>query len=171
MIDDYNENEKKLNKEPEFRPLGHHIVPHLEAVLRKKGRLDVQLLENWPQIVGENLSTTCVPFKIKRQRGRVGEMVVTLFVACEGFAAVKIQHQADRIIKEINQLLSGEGIDKLKIVQKTIHDKINQPPYSQPLTQRQQAWLEEQSHLIDDEDLRDAVMRLGKNLMETGFMP
>jgi len=166
MVHDYSANEQKLNKAGAFQPLTHHIAPHLDLILRKKGGFDATLLENWSQIVGEKMGSICMPFKIRRFPSS-GEGAATLIVACEGFASVKVQHQCDEIIEKINQFLGFHAVDKIKIMQKSLNHALSEGVQTQPLSPSQTAWLEAQGLMIVDEALRASMIRLGKNIMET----
>jgi len=160
MMVNYSENKQnaKGSKTNIFRPLATHIAPRLGSILRKKGGFGADLVENWPQIVGETMGKICLPFKIKS---------ATLFIACEGFACLKIQHQADEIIKKINLFLGIQAIDKIKIVQKSLHIPSDYNIPIRALNQDEASWLEEQTELIEDSTLRTAMIQLGKNIIIT----
>jgi len=61
-----------------FQPLKRHIGARIEPILRKKSGFDVALLENWPQIVGDEMAQICTAFKINWPRHKVGETKNTL---------------------------------------------------------------------------------------------
>jgi len=167
-----NKQDSKRIRSGIFQSLSSQIASQIGIVLRKKGGFDVDLLEKWPQIVGEEIGKSCLPFKIKRSRASAtGEdfqaKSVTLFVACEGFSCLKIQHQADEIIEKINLFLGSQVIDKIKIVQKSLHFSHPYRAPTRPLSQAERQFLEEQTDFIDDAALRASVIRLGQNIMAT----
>jgi len=169
---DNGKNSKRI-KADIFQPLAYHIAPPMVLILQKKGGFDVDLLACWPQIVGETLAQLCVPFKLKRARGRddLQATPVTLLIACEGFACLKIQHQADEIIQKINLFLGSQLINRIKIVQKSLHLHQHYPPPKRPLSQSEMCFLEKQAAFIEDDALRTSMIRLGKNIMVTTSTP
>ena len=45
----------------------------------------------------------------------------TLIIACEGFAALHVQHETGEIIGRINSFLGFNAVGRIKIVQKPVH--------------------------------------------------
>jgi len=168
-MNEYSEKEKKSNKAGTFRPLAHHIGAQLEPVIRKKSGFDVKLLDNWSQIIGAQLGRFCTPVKVKKSRSVTDgkEKTAILLIECDGFSSIKIQHQADEIIEKINQFLGFHAIDKIKIVQKPRHRIAGMNVPTRALSQHELAWIEEQTNLIEDSDLRTSMQQLGKNIIQT----
>jgi len=167
-MNDYSDKEKNLNKTGTFRPLVNHIGLQLEPVIRKKSGFDVKLLENWPQIVGAQLASLCTPVKVRKTRSSADAQAkaATLMIECDGFASLKIQHQADEIIEKINHFLGFHAIDKIKIVQKSRRHATAIDSPTRALSQHEMAWIEQQTNLIEDEALRASMKQLGENIIE-----
>jgi len=174
MIINYNgsDNNSKKIKPHDFQPLATYIAPHVELILRKKGGFGADLLKNWSQIVGEATGKICLPFKIqqKKTRGKCHDFQkksTILFIACEGFSCLKIQHQADEIVKNINIFFGFQAIDKIKIVQKPLHLSPIYGSPARPLNQDEVQWLEKQAGVIENPALRTSIAKLGENIIRT----
>jgi len=166
---DYNDKSQNLKQDVTLRPLSSHVAARLEPIMRKKGGFDLTLLENWPQIVGEQMAQICIPFKINWPRSAAERQTkpATLSIACEGMASLKIQHQADEIIEKINLFFGFHAIGKIKIVQKPSSHMPAMSPLARPLNPDETAWLEKQTRFIADDVLRCSMVRLGENIIST----
>jgi len=171
----YSDNEQNLKKAKNFQPLSAHISPRLTPILRKKGGFDADLLQNWPEIVGKYLSKICLPVKMKISRASsqsgngkmMGGKSATLFIACEGLACLKVQHQADEILRKINAFFGERHfpIEHIKIVQKSLYNPMESVVPLRALRPGEIKWLEEQTSLIEDSQLRNSLSRFGENIL------
>jgi hypothetical protein len=102
----------------------------LDPLLRKRAGMSIALLQSWDEIVGERLADMSRPEKIAWPR-RAHEddpfEPATLIVACEGVAAMRIQHETGEIIARVNAFLGFNAIGRIRILQKKVA-----PPASRP---------------------------------------
>ena len=148
-------------------PVGDFATAILDPVLKRKAGLSTALVQSWDEIVGARLAPRCRPERIAWPR-RAGEddpfEPATLIIACEGSAALHLQHETGEIINRINAFLGYGAIGRLKIVQKPIPQlsPVRRAP-PQP-TAAQKARAAEIASTVDDEDLRKSLERLGGSI-------
>jgi len=155
----------------QFKPLSDETSRLINPILRKKLGLTVELLENWPEIVGMELAQDCQPLKIIWPRRRGGDNHVkpaTLVIGCEGVTCLKVQHSSHEIIQRLQMFFGFFAIDKIKIERR----KIIRPTDSRsprPLREEECAWLEDKAQQIKkdikDESLRACLLRLGRAII------
>ncbi|RCS23353.1 DUF721 domain-containing protein [Phyllobacterium salinisoli] len=152
-----------------FRPLADMASGVLDPVLRKRAGINLALLQSWEDIIGSALGAQSRPLKILWPR-RAHEddpfQPATLVIACEGFAAIRIQHETGEIISRVNAFLGFAAIGRIKIEQKPV-------PKPAPPRRMQQAVVDAASekHIeavtaeIEDDGLRAALARLGRSVI------
>lgn len=151
-----------------FLPLADMTAPVLDPVLRRRAGLNIQLLECWPEIVGEDTAAMSRPLKIlwpKRAHERDSFEPAVLVIACEGFAAMKIQHESGEIIQRINAFFGFAAVDRLKIEQKPLY---REPQAVKPvltINAAQKEQLETMTASIENSQLRQALFRLGVGVL------
>ncbi|RFD18443.1 DUF721 domain-containing protein, partial [Komagataeibacter melaceti] len=85
------------------------LLPRISTpVFRKQSPAAVQVMTDWPDIVGPNLAASTVP---RRLYGG------TLTVACSGPVAMELQHLAPAVIARINTTCGHGVVKRLKMVQ------------------------------------------------------
>lgn len=147
------------------RPVGDLATAILDPVLRRKAGISTGLVQSWEEIVGPRLADSTRPEKILWPR-RAGEddpfEPATLVVACEGAAALHLQHQTGEIIARINAFLGFAAIGRVRILQKPV--AAHKPPKRRPreLTRDEAAGIATAVAGIEDEALRAALEKLGK---------
>lgn len=150
-------------------PVSDLATALLDPVLRRRAGLSMDLVQCWPEIVGERLAGCTRPERIAWPR-RFSEddpfKPATLVIACEGPAALHVQHETGEIIARANSFLGFAAIGRVKIVQKPLSAQPRQrrtppPPLSPPERQR----LAGLTQAIEDEGLRASLQRLGENVL------
>jgi hypothetical protein len=141
----------------------------LDPLLRKRAGMSIALLQSWDEIVGERLADMSRPEKIAWPR-RAHEddpfEPATLIVACEGVAAMRIQHETGEIIARVNAFLGFNAIGRIRILQKKVAPPASRPrPKPRPLDPVEDARLGRIVAGIEDEGLRAALERLGRAVM------
>jgi len=147
-----------------FLPLADMTAPILDPVLRCRAGLNIQLLECWPEIVGEDTAAMSQPLKIlwsKRAREGGKFEPAVLVIACEGFAAMKIQHESGEIMQRINAFFGFAAVARLKIEQKPLYREKQAVKPVPAINETQKAQLETMTATIENNRLRQALFRLG----------
>ena len=92
-----------------FRPLADPAAGILDPVLRKRAGITIELVQAWEEVVGSALGATIAASQTCS--GRAGRMRMTHFnqprwsIACQGFTAMRIQHETGEIISRVNAFL------------------------------------------------------------------
>lgn len=150
-------------------PVSDLATAILDPVLRKRTGISVGLIQSWDEIVGERLAGSCRPEKIqwpRRMREEDPFEPAVLVVACEGLAALHIQHQSSEIIGRVNAFLGFAAIGRIRIVQKPIAGAARKArPVLRVLSQQEKAKLAHTVEAIEDEGLRASLERLGATVL------
>ncbi len=140
----------------------------LDPVLRKRAGISVGLVQSWDEIAGTRLSRTTRPEKIVWPR-RIHEddpfQPATLIIACEGAAALHVQHETGEIIGRVNAFLGFNAIGRIKIVQKPVGGgPARARPRPRPISDADEARIAKTVENLEDDGLRLALERLGRSV-------
>lgn len=152
-------------------PVGDLAVGILDPVLRKRAGITIGLLQSWEEIIGPRMAEITRPQKIVwPRRAHEDEPFEpgTLFIACEGMAALHLQHESGEVIGRVNAFLGFAAIGRLKIVQKPVAAPQKLRPAPRNLNREETARLDTLVSNIEDEGLRQALERLGRSVIGEG---
>ena len=90
-----------------------------------------------------------------------------LVVACEGAAALHLQHETSEIISRVNAFLGYAAIGRIRIVQKPVAASAKAKTAARELTSSEKTRLAVTVEKIEDEGLRASLERLGATVMGT----
>lgn len=143
----------------------------LEPVLRKRAGISMGLIQSWEEIVGERLARCSRPEKIAWPR-RAHEddpfEPATLVIACEGVAALHLQHETGEIIGRVNSFLGFNAIGRIRIVQKPVKlREERRKPALRSISHAEASKLSSTVAAIENEGLREALERLGRSVLGT----
>ncbi|MDQ6435947.1 DciA family protein [Mesorhizobium sp. LHD-90] len=156
------------------RPFGNPVpvsdlaAAILDPVLRKRAGLSIGLVQSWEEIVGPRIAAKSRPERLQWPR-RMGEddpfRPATLIVACEGLAALHLQHESGEVIGRVNSFLGFEAVDRIRIVQKPVL-AMEKPARRVPraLSFAEKAEIAARVQPIEDEGLRGALEKLGASV-------
>ena len=141
----------------------------LDPVLRRRAGLSIDLVQSWAEIVGERLASRTRPEKIAWPR-RLHEddpfEPATLVIACEGPAALHVQHETGEIISRANAFLGFAAIGRIKIVQKPISTaRPERKKALRPLADAERQRLAGLTEGIEDPGLRESLEKLGASIL------
>ncbi|TPL61638.1 DUF721 domain-containing protein [Mesorhizobium sp. B2-4-2] len=157
------------------RPFGNPVpvsdlaTAILDPVLRKRAGISVSLVQSWEEIAGSRLAGHSRPEKIQWPR-RLHEddpfEPAVLVIACEGMAALHLQHEAGEIINRVNAFLGFTAIGRIRIVQKPVlREKARPKPLVRPLNEAEKSRLSHIVGKIEDDGLRASLERLGATIL------
>jgi len=141
----------------------------LEPVIARRAGMTLDLINAWPEIVGEEFRETTRPEKINWPR-RAHEddpfKPAVLVVACENSAALFFQHEQPAILERINIFFGFEAVDRITIVQKAVisvekKKSKDVSPVANIDEERLAAILDE----IDDPVLKETLTKLGRGVL------
>ena len=141
----------------------------LDPVLRKRTGISIGLIQSWDEIAGGRLAARTRPEKLQWPR-RMSEddpfQPATLIVACEGAAALQLQHEAGEVIARVNSFLGFTAVARIKIVQKPVAREERTPrPRLRSLSADEKSGLARRVEPIEDDGLRIALERLGASVL------
>jgi hypothetical protein len=150
-------------------PVSDLVTNLLDPVLRKRAGISIGLIQSWEEIVGPRLAATSRPEKIqwpKRAQHEYAFEPAVLIIACEGAAALHIQHETTEIIGRVNAFLGFSAIGRIRIVQKPVQAASPaQKRTLAPLTSDEISQLGNTVAAIEDGDLRASLERLGRSVI------
>ncbi len=115
------------------------------------------LVADWSGIVGEQLAAVTLP----RGLSRAGRGTLTIRV--ESGHALALQHLEPLVIERINSYLGYPAVARLRLQQGPLGARSAPPrPPPAPLTEDEEASLRARTATVADENLRDALERLGR---------
>lgn len=147
-----------------FYSLSDMISGMLDPVVRKRTGLNMELIEHWSQIVGQDIGEHTIPLKIIwRNRANQDEIFqpATLIVACEGFVALKLMHETDELIQRINGFFGYIAINRVKIEQRQVSILTNQLKIKPTPNEKDKKRVEKMLKDIENESLRQSLYELG----------
>lgn len=141
----------------------------LDPVLRKRAGISIGLVQAWEDIVGPRLARNSRPEKIQWPRRMSDDdpfEPAVLVIACEGLAALHIQHETSELIGRVNAFLGFSAIGRIRIVQKPVQKvQPRERPKPRPLTSEEAARVERTVGKIEDDGLRASLERLGATVL------
>ena len=150
------------------RPLTRTI----KALDEKFSRGPDALAARWREIVGDPLAAHTEPVKLTKPRNGAGAV---LELKVDGPLAALIQHQAPDIMARVNLVLGAGAVAKLRIIQGVIRRPaatrsaaqaaLARRKRAQPLDAGVEAELEASVARAEDERLRLALRRLGREVL------
>lgn len=140
----------------------------IDPLLRKRAGMTLGLVQSWDEIVGDRLAPSTRPEKIAWPR-RLSEddpfEPATLVIACEGAAALRLQHETSEVIARVNAFLGFAAIGRVKIVQKPVAPAQPVRPRLRPLSASEAARVDGLVTPVEDDGLREALARLGRSVL------
>jgi len=149
-------------------PVGRRLNKLVKDLDDRFGQGAGPLKARWGEIVGETLARRTEPVKLVRMK--TGGDVLEIRV--DGAAATLIQHQAGEILERVNMVLGSGAASKLRIVQGPV--RATAPPAAKssrrkpPLDAAAEAALAASLEPAPDGALKDALMRLGREVLRKG---
>ncbi|MEM8689296.1 MAG: DciA family protein [Pseudomonadota bacterium] len=153
--------------------IGKHVDKLTRGAFGAHGFAYAQILTHWETIVGPQLAEFIQPERlrwpagqerIRHERRRLGG---TLTVRVEGPAAIELQHESPHVIERLNTYYGYQAVTAIKIVQGPINRALTTGERRSvgPLPAAQEADLQRDVDHVEDEHLRQALVRLGRGAL------
>src|SRR3954447_10636069 len=150
-------------------PVSDLATEILDPILRKRAGISIGLVQSWEEIAGPRLASHTRPEKIvwpRRMQEDDPFQPATLIIACEGFAALRVQHETGEIIGRVNAFLGFNAIGRIKIQQKPVRKAAERPkPRLRPVSAAEQAKIAKTVGGVEDEGLRASLEKLGRTIV------
>ena len=152
-------------------PVSDLATAILDPVLRRRAGISIGLVQNWDEIVGQNLAGVTRPERVvwpKRRSDDDPFEPATLVVRCSGVHALHLQHQTGEVIDRVNAYLGFAAIGRMRIVQKPVGEAKPKPLPPRELSPAEAERIDGITAEIEDDDLRAALSRLGRSVVGSG---
>jgi len=138
----------------------------------RRGIAEIRLLTHWPDIAGARLAAISRPSRVKHRGGVALGGVLELIV--EGSRLSEIEHELAQIVERVNAFYGYSAIVDIRLIRASAP----LPPLTRPkrqaritvadLPKDRRAALQGMTGPIRDDALRDALSRLGANVLARG---
>ncbi len=141
--------------------------------LKAKGFASADVIMAWPDIVGERLAAFTQPLKLEWPRKRASydpeerPSPAALIIRVESAFALEVQHLTPVIIEKVNTYFGWKCVGKLVLKQGPVHKNVAELPQVKPLTEKEKKRVNEAVLSVEDEPLREALLRLGNTVLAT----
>ncbi len=165
---------KQANKRfHEPRQVSELISRILDPVMQQRAGMTMQLVLAWEDIIGATHAKYTRPEKLEWPRQASQDDAfepATLRIACEGARAIYVQHEAGLIVERVNGFFGFHAVERIRIVQKPLQNPLQnaeKPRRSAPktLNNAQKQRLDAMLHSIEDEKLRQALLKMGEGVL------
>ena len=145
----------------------------LSEALAARGLGESSLIADWPAIVGETFARHARPIELQwppraaRRDPEAPAKPATLVLRVEGAFALEAQHSASVILARVNAHLGWRCVDKIAFRQGPLPPLKDQRPVAPVPSDAAQAAARAAAARIENEDLREAVARLGARAIDS----
>jgi hypothetical protein len=159
------------------KPLAEFTSGLISEALAARGLGEASLIADWPAIVGETVARHARPIELQwppRAAKRDPASPVrpaTLVLRVEGAFALEAQHAASVIVARVNAHLGWRCVDKIAFRQGPLPPLAGRRRLTPAPSEAAQAAARAAAASIEDEDLRDAVTRLGARAIDRSVRP
>src|SRR5208337_3214215 len=144
----------------------------IEEALAARGLSEASLIADWPAIVGASVARYARPIQLQwppRPSRRDPEAPIapaTLVMRVEGAFALEAQHSAAVIVARVNAHLGWRCVEKIAFRQGPLPPLKERRIIPPAPNEAAQAAARAAASSIEDDDLREAVVRLGARAIE-----
>lgn len=152
-----------------MRPLSESTSRVAGKALGQKYIALGRILNQWTEIVGNDLSDKAVPIKIVNSRGiNKGNPQATLHVATTSAHSTTLHYQKNLILERINRIFGNNWITDIKFVPfvENMPSTPEMKKIPKPLTIEKQKYLTEVLEEVEDIEIKEKLKNLGKAILE-----
>lgn len=92
------------------------VLPLAKQLLGSRGLMEIELLSNWKEIVGEDLAAYTLPQKITFRKDERANGCLEMMVLSGAFA-MEVKQRESQILEKINTFFGYSALNRLKIIQ------------------------------------------------------
>jgi len=146
------------------KPLSVLLSAVFSDAYAKQGFAARELVTRWADIAGPEIAAHSEPLKMQWPRPVEGQPQepATLILRVEGPAALEIQHSSDVILQRVNRFFGWSAVGRLALRQAPLSRR--ERPSARPPDPKAVAQVAETLSLVEDEELRAALARLGASI-------
>ena len=144
--------------------LARLLTQLLTPAARRRGFAAVEVVEQWPTIVGAGLARRCHPVQLEFRRGTTSGG--TLVLQAAGGAALELQHVAPQVLERVNDYFGFPAAARLRFIQMPSRPLPAPPgpPVLRPLSAAEAAAVADEVAPIADAALGAALESLGRSI-------
>ena len=154
----------KFRTQSYFKQIGDTLPKILKTKLKKANFVDISVIENWKEIVGDDIAKNCWPIKIFFSDGNNSNGKIAIKVK-RGWS-LEIEYKNQEIIEKLNQYFGYKAISKIDIIQNfeeyTVESKKNK--IEKKITKKK--FFKEITN-IKQPKLQKALLKLDKTLFKS----
>ncbi len=160
-----------ISEEPRCKDLesiGSVFAPLMKGVLSTDDLVEVDIILRWDDIIGDEISKFSTPVKVKYNH-KTDIRTINIEVPVGGFA-LELQHREQYIINKINAYFGYNAIHKISINQNAnmiIKRPASNSNMKKKITEEEKKYLLEISDGINDEKLKEILIKLGENVISS----
>ncbi len=151
-----------------FKPLEKNISQILKPVFAKKKDdflVINHLNKNWQQIAGEKCWQFCFPRKIKFEKNKKVNGVLTI-VAHNSSIAFYLEASSGQIIENIAAYYGYKVVGEIRIVQEPKILEVEQKKSDAKISAVKEEFIAKSTTTIQDDELKSILQKLGKLILE-----
>ncbi|MCA3246890.1 MAG: DUF721 domain-containing protein [Azospirillum sp.] len=154
-----------------LKAIGAQVPRMTKEALKRRGAAFATLIAEWPNIVGHEIAACCLPEKLSAPppppKGVDAPRAAgTLALRVGAGMAMELQHLTPQLIERINAFVGYRAVERLRFVQGPLPGAAEPPaPPPPPLSEREAARLDRIVESVPDPDLRQALRRLGGDMV------
>lgn len=136
----------------------------LTPAARRRGFAAVEVVDQWPTIVGAGLARRCHPVRLEFRRGT--STGGTLVLQAAGGAALELQHVAPQVLERVNDYFGFPAAARLRFIQMPSRalPAPPAPPELRRLSAAEEAAVADEVAPIGDAALGAALESLGRSI-------
>lgn len=149
----------------------------MRAAAAKRGIAEMRLISCWPEIVGPRLARLSRPERVRHNRGGHA-LGGVLIIAVSGPRASEVELEIPQIIERVNAFYGYRAVVDVKLTQAAVgpidslagrtRPERGKQALPEDLAPEKRDALENLTAGVGDDALRDALTRLGANVMSSG---
>ncbi|PPR49068.1 MAG: hypothetical protein CFH23_00149 [Alphaproteobacteria bacterium MarineAlpha6_Bin1] len=154
----------KFRTQSYFKQIGDTLPKILKTKLKKVNFVEMSVIKNWKEIVGDDIAKNCWPIKIFFSDGNNSNGKIAIKVK-RGWS-LEIEYKNQEIIEKLNQYFGYKAISKINIIQNfeeyTVESKKNK--IEKKITKKK--FFKEITN-IKQPKLQKALLKLDKTLFKS----
>ena len=154
----------KFSTQSYFKQIGDTLPKILKTKLKKVNFVEMSVIKNWKEIVGDDIAKNCWPIKIFFSDGNNSNGKIAIKVK-RGWS-LEIEYKNQEIIEKLNQYFGYKAISKINIIQNfeeyTVESKKNK--IEKKITKKK--FFKEITN-IKQPKLQKALLKLDKTLFKS----
>lgn len=150
----------------DLESIGSVFMPIVKGIISSDDLVEIDLILKWQDVIGEEIATFCNPIKASFNP-KTNIRTLNVEVPVGGFA-LELQHREQYILDKINAYFGYKAVQKLTIHQNANMKIKKQKIYKvkhEELTENDKNYLLEASSGINDEKLKEILIKLGENVL------